>query len=205
MQNKSRVGEIEKYLQSHPKKYIIFDFDGTLAKLNCDWIVLKKAAYNLIKQVDFKMVQNLTYINVSYTLFNQMLEKHGESFRKSIKEIYPGLEPRLFIGATYNEELFAYLNNNRSMYHYYIWSNNNRSIIDKVLSGNNSLDLFDQIITSNDVRFYKPNIEGFEKYIMLKEKIKTSEWLLVGDALPDEIAAQNLGIDFFKLVFQFKV
>lgn len=69
----------------------------------------------------------------------------------------------------------------------------------KTLFKYNLNDKFTKIITRDDVKYLKPNPEGFGKIhdpIMPLEK-----YLLIGDSYSDEKAAEAAKIDFYKINF----
>ena len=80
-----------------------------------------------------------------------------------------------------------------------IWSSNSRPIVKKVLQKVGILAKFEKLITREDVKFLKPEADGFNK--IWDDKIPKSQYLFIGNSEADQEAAHKAQIDFFKISF----
>ena len=162
-------------------KYIIFDFDGTIVKLNIDWVGLK----NELNKV----------FGIDFTPLNQALEKLDKESREIAFKIIEKYESH----ATYevNEKLIRYIISNNK--NYAILSDNMTSTIITILNKLNIKNKFRVIIGRDKVKKYKPNIEGMIKILNYFKVDNLKEVIYVGDSKKDELIARKLSIDFLNI------
>lgn len=189
--------KLEEYLALHPKKYLIFDLDETLARLNIDWSTVRRDIFDFIAAFDEPLTKTVPFIsNAGITLSNLAAKKHGKDMAKKIRTFIEEYELSHYKDYTVNLPLLEFIRSNRQMYTYYLWTSNGRRTIQDFLT-KESLFLFSKMVTQNDVSLIKPEIEGFS--LLYIPGTSLSEYIMIGDSKSDENAAKNTGIDFFRV------
>jgi HAD superfamily hydrolase (TIGR01549 family) len=171
---------LENYLELHPKKILIFDFDGTIAYLDIPWYILSQKLKVIADQAGIKADDsqgNIKYINdlalAGDELFLQKLIKINEEFE--------------------NEYLRGYKTK------FYLWTNNSLKTVQRVLGEIGVYLTFSKFITRDSVRLTKPYPEGFLK-VLEQDNLDKSNYLMIGDN-PDSdgVAANAAGIEYFRV------
>lgn len=164
---------------------LIFDFDGTLVKLNIDWNSLKKETDELCLN-----------LNIDISMFNYFNEK--VDFLKSLGEkgrimeiIRKYEQPNGVVNYKVNSWLVDYVSKNNKKY--FIISNNLSSTIAYVLNEIGISNRFKSIIGIDRVSLSKPNPEAFD---IIKNMLVSSKTVFIGDTEKDRIFAQNCNITF---------
>ncbi|MGE4282667.1 MAG: HAD-IA family hydrolase [Clostridia bacterium] len=170
-------------------KYIIFDFDGTLADsqevgISAANRLAEKHKFKKIEQKDIQHLKNLS-VTEKFKFLNFPLYKipfwsaeFYNLYKQSIKEIV------LFNGM---EEVLEELHN--TGYHIAIISSNSEHNIREFLQ-NNQIDYIKEIFCSNKIFGKDKIIRKFLKMYMLKE----CEVIYIGDELRDIMACKKSGI-----------
>jgi len=191
--------QLQKYLAKNPKKYIIFDLDGTLANLLIDWKGFRKNLRKIVATVDRKVAREIPdRSGVSNLLYNHAIMKRGEKARKLVLKYCESWERNHFKGIKLNKELVNFIKKNKRKYKFFIWSANNRKTVIKVLKQLNILSCVKKIITKEEVVLLKPWPDGFYLIADLKKQ-EHKDFLMVGDSDNDRLAAKAVGIDFFEV------
>ena len=171
-------------------KYVIFDFDGTLADTEeANFVIYQKLAekYNLrnitmdelghLKKMNAKEV--MAYIELKKRYLPFLLKKGKSLLTQDIKEI------RLC-----KPDIFHTIGKLREMgVKTAIITTNSKTNVKLFLEAHNA-DVFDLIISAT--MFGK---ESKMKRIVKKEKLNLNEFLYVGDEIRDINAAKNAGMD----------
>ncbi|HEX7963895.1 MAG TPA: HAD family phosphatase [Candidatus Saccharimonadales bacterium] len=186
------------YIEAHNKTHLIFDFDGTLAYMDIPWSERGEAFRDELRELDEELW--LKYDKRGGTLFsNDLVRKHGKKGLDILLKHAPLFEMQHKERFIRNEELLRDVENFKDTYRMYIWSSNSRQLVEWVLEANGMQDWFDKIVTRNDVRYLKPNPEGFLH--IYDPDVPEERYLLIGDSSYDEGAAQAAGIDFYHTDF----
>lgn len=196
----SSVQELDEYLSKHSKKNLIFDVDWTLLTYRVNWDILVNDIHAKLKQIDPTMTP-ANPDDLSWPLYNDFIKKYGQKVRFLLQEYYGEFEPTRLTGIDYNEDLLNYLRNSHAKYDYFIWSSNQPEIIERAFSKKLPRLFFKKIVSAPDVTYFKPDPEGFSKLLFDPVTQKVDDWLMVGDSSNDLNAAQNAGIDFFRIAF----
>ncbi len=171
-------------------KYVIFDFDGTLADTEeANFIIYQKLAqkYNLrnismyelghLKKMHAKDV--MAYVELKKRYLPFLLKKGKNLLTQDIKNI-----------SLCKPNIFKIIGELREMgIKTAIITTNSRTNVKLFLEAHN-VDVFDLIVSA--AMFGK---ESKMKRIVKKEKINKAEFLYVGDEIRDITAARNAGID----------
>jgi phosphoglycolate phosphatase-like HAD superfamily hydrolase len=190
--------KLQEYLSHHPKKYLIFDLDGTLARLNVDWSTVVRDIFDFIATFDKDLIDNSPFTpEDGITISNIAAKKHGKDVAARIRDFVEKYEISHYISYTPNHELIDFIRTNIQTYTFYMWTGNGRKTIQDFLTKESLSHLFSKIITQNDVSQIKPEAEGF--YHFYSGDSLLSEYLLIGDTFADEGAAKNAGIDFYQV------
>jgi len=189
---------LESYLVKNPKKYLIFDLDHTLAKLNIDWSTIRREIFDFVAAIDEPLSKSVPFIpNAGIELSNKAAKKHGKSFAKKIRTFVEEYEIAHYQNYEPNHELLDFIRNNKQTYIYYMWTSNGTRTIQDFLNKEQLSSFFLRIITQNDVSLIKPEAEGFAFLHTPGEPL--SSYVMIGDSLSDKNAAKNAGIDFFEI------
>lgn len=189
---------LTEYLAKYPKKYLIFDLDHTLAKLNIDWSTVRREIFDLVATFDEPLSKSVPFVsNAGIELSNKAVKKHGKEAAKKIRSFVEEYEVTHYQNYEPNQELLDFIRNNKQTYVYYMWTSNGIRTIQDFLNKERLSSSFLRIITQNDVSLIKPEAEGFTFLYIPGEPL--SSYLMIGDSPSDENAAKNAGIDFFKI------
>lgn len=192
---------LEKYLKTHHKTHLIFDFDETICWLILPWehwgdkikdklIILDNTIYQNYEQrkISLSALQN-RYIAKFPSTRNLFIKNNTWFETTFIKEVIP------------NSQLVQFIANNQNTkkYTFHLWSSNTKKTVTTVLKKHNLSYKFNKIITRNDVALLKPNQEGFT--LIKDNNIPLTKYIFIGDSTSDKQAAQALGIDFYKVTY----
>ncbi len=192
------MNKLEKYLVDNPKKYLIFDFDETIAKVDVDWEICDGKIADVCKKYDPEYERNsYSSINVSYNIY---VKRFGKDLRNEIIEIIQEFENMNLNKVIPNPEIVDFIKLNDD-YKMYIYSNNSHDLISHSLEKLGILNKFSYLISRENINLIKPEVDGLKYLEDIKEK--SNEYLFIGDSDSDKDAAKNIRIDFF-LIDYFK-
>jgi HAD superfamily hydrolase (TIGR01549 family) len=191
-------GDLANYIYKNGKTHLIFDFDGTLAFMDIPWKERADGIRDQLRELDEELWAKHGY-NAGVMFQNELVRKHGKPALDLLLEHVPTFEMQYDKQFTLNAALLKQIEKFRGDYNLYIWSSNSRQLIDSVLEQAGMQDWFDKVVTRNDVRYLKPNPEGFLH--IYDPRLPEDEYLLIGDSSHDRKAAESSEIDFFLLDF----
>lgn len=175
------------------KRFIIFDFDGTLINTN-DMIEEGLDVFALAYRGEPLSREEHEFL-AGKPLMDQMayisLEK-WEEMTEAFKAWYLKAHAKMAKPFEGIDELLHYLKD--SHYQLAIVSNNSRGTIDFGLRQLGLEGVFDLILSCDDVAYRKPNPEGLIKAMTLLGA-KQEECLFIGDSSNDILAGKNAGVD----------
>lgn len=188
---------LSEYLEAHPKKHLIFDFDETLFTLRLPWEVYISELTHKLLELD-ESLQKFTHAKTLNDLENEAVRRHGERAKKLRIEFSSEFEREFLKGVDEHREYTSFVVENCTKYECYVWTSNVKATIEPILREHNLLTCFKELVTKSDVSFTKPDPEGF--YQIFDQKIdKKEDFLMIGDSQNDMHAAANAGIDFFSV------
>ena len=167
-------------------RLIVWDFDGTIVKLNVDWNKVKeeilKNYSDLLSGKELSSINKMIYEIRKYTsdkkVFN-IIERY---------ESASGYKPNWEI-----INIIKMLKRNGKIQT--ILSDNMSSTVKRVLREVSIYDCFDQIVCKDSVNRYKPDPEGIGK-IFEQYNIGKSEAVMIGDSWKDKELCYRFGITF---------
>lgn len=170
--------------------YILFDWDGTIAKTLDIWMealkeILEKNGYNFIDE----------QIGADYVLFRSRFNNLGEDALDKIIDEALILSNKNIPSVKFYEghlKLISLLKQNNKRLG--IVTTSAHSVIDQLLDKHDMAKLFDVLIGGDDVLNQKPHAEPINKAIGALFAVK-SRTIMIGDSDKDIISAQNAGID----------
>lgn len=171
-------------------KYILFDWDGCLAKTLDAWMgAIKKtlAIYNLSPSDleighhfgDWRLLEYFGITGEEYEKADKNLVDMAAESLVTV-ELYPGAR-----------ELLEYLRPTKKIA---LLSSSEKFILDRALDSNNLRKYFDIVISGDEVTNHKPHPEVIEKGLAALGG-KKEEAVMIGDSRKDLEAANNAGID----------
>jgi len=192
------IENLKKFLKENKKKYLIFDFDETIVNLHFDLDPLRDMMRKEIKKFAPELIKKYPS-GSTFKLHFEAIASYGSYARKIILDIADKYEQQYDRNVTVNEELCSFIKSNVDEYRMYIWSINTQRTIQKYLQRIKLKKCFDRIIARDDVDFIKYFPDGF--YLLFDPRSqKRGDYLLIGDSdKSDKGAAENCGIDFFKV------
>jgi len=193
--------KLKKYLSKNHYKYLIFDFDYTLFKLNLPWDHwLNKGVEKKLQKTDPKIIQDYKQkkLNLSQ-LGNKYISKYGKKAKKIILQNSVQFETNNLKGYKKNQKLIDFIKKNKNNYKFFLWTGNTTPTVKPILKKHNLLKIFKKIVTRLDSDLTKPNPEGFE--LIYQKGANKKDYLMIGDSLNDKGAAKKAGIDFFKITY----
>lgn len=190
---------LQDFLAKKPKKHLIFDLDDTLLKLHIDWSDFRPSFWELVEGIDKDLADSVpNRSKMGNVLYSKVIQKHGAEARQKLLKFCEQYEQDYFRGIFPNRPLVDFVKENHDNYDFYIWSSNNRRTIERVLRDSALDNFFQKIVAKEDVSLLKPEIDGFTLIFDPKRQSK-KDYLMIGDNFLDEGAAQNAGIDFYKV------
>ncbi|HYD34615.1 MAG TPA: HAD hydrolase-like protein [Vitreimonas sp.] len=197
-----------EHLKAQPKKYLIFDFDETIAKLHLPWGIFIERQLEILKKFDPELVNMKTKEMNVMSLVNIFVEKFGEIVHEPSMEWAEEFEREYDEGYTVNPELIEFIRTASQAYTCFVWSSNCTDTINRVLRKEDLAQYFQAVISKNMVQFVKPVPDGFELIfeevadeVGANKDISLEDFLMIGDSSADAGAAQAAGIDFYKVEY----
>lgn len=184
--------QLRDYLAKNPKKYLIFDFDETIAKIEMDWSGWHVGMADIYRQFDHQKVED--YSSDEHNRYNSYVEKFGQELVEKIKKFNVEYESRMTRGLSSNPELIEFIKQ-ASEFEMFVYSSNSKSTVERGLRELEIADKFELVVSRDEVIYIKPNPEGFG--LILDPNVSKSEYLMIGNSHADRIAAESAGIDFY--------
>ena len=184
--------QLSDYLAKNPKKYLIFDFDETIAKLEMDWSDWHGGMANIYRQFDQKQVED--YSSDEHRRYNNYAKKFGQKLVVLTKFFNAEYEARMTRELSPYPELVEFIKD-ATGYQLSIYSSNSKSTVLKGLKALGIAEKFEQIVSRDEVTFIKPDPEGFA--LIYDLKVPKSEYLMIGNSFTDQGMAEAAGIDFY--------
>ena len=193
--------DLVDYLKQNPKKHLVFDFDGTIYRLNWEaeesvndyrnrfWATIRDLDAELIKEMPSPVPGKTEYI------VNNAIKKHGDKAKEILFKLLESKEQTLIGSERPIEPIIDFIKKYNTDFTFHVWSSNMSSTVETTLKNNSLLQYFDLIICRDNVNQSKPDPEGFR--LIYDKSLPKSDYLMIGDADRDRGAAENAGIDFF--------
>ncbi|MFZ2193044.1 MAG: HAD family phosphatase [Candidatus Moraniibacteriota bacterium] len=196
------IQEFKNYLNEKDKKYVIFDFDQTLATLLIDWSTWGEKMKEIFSSYGIDFDSRKSEYSKYAEIQNYCIEKYGDEAEKIFLEMNHRHEKEYYRGYDLLPATLPILDSIKNNAKLYLWTSNSARTIAPILEELKIDKLFSGIITRNDVRYIKPNPEGF--FLIYDKNIPKSQYLFIGDSLADIGAGINSGIDFINIA-EFKL
>lgn len=171
-------------------KLVVFDFDGTIVKLDVDWEQLKKGLHEHFKcYYDFES----DFMSLDKGLERVGEELGGDALRGGYKivENYELEKIENFVPIKVSLDFIKELKNEGKILG--IFSTNTRKVIEQVLVRKEIREYFDIVVGKEDVRRHKPDPEGL---ILIKNKanVKTDEMCFIGNKKTDIECGERINV-----------
>lgn len=188
------------FIDLYPNKtHLIIDFDKTLFRLHLPWgeclepireqlLGWNPQYYHLFRKGEIRLS----------ILQNNYIKEFGDQARRLFIKNNTRFEEEELEDFDENEELLEFVAKNERL-NLYIWSSNTRPTITRILKDYNLLDGFEILVTRTDVKFIKPNPEGFE--LIYDSTVSKERYLMLGDSVHDQEACEQAGINFHKIEY----
>jgi HAD superfamily hydrolase (TIGR01549 family) len=183
--------QLRDYLAKNPKKYLIFDFDETIAMIDMDWSQYHARMAEIYKKFDSKRHHPAFY---SYDGYNDFVREHGEEVMRLIKTANSQYEQEMGQGFIPNHKLIKFINQ-ADGFRMFVYSSNSRTTVERGLIELSIKDRFEQIVSRDDVSYIKPDPEGFG--LIYDPNIPKEDYLMIGNSSTDREMAEAVGIDFY--------
>ena len=193
----TQVQQLTQVLKKGNKKALIFDFDETLFFLILPWEKHRQELVEIAMELGIpndKMAPGIT------TLTNQIISLYGKRGKEKVYQKAKRFEIKDLKEVLVNKELVDFVLVQRHNYEFFIWSSNMSSTIEPVLEQYNLKEVFSRVVTKDKVDLIKPYPDGFYQ-IHNPDKYKRSDYIMIGDSQHDQMAAERVGIDFFKIKY----
>lgn len=175
------------------KKHFVFDFDRTLAKMEIDW----SGWHGGIAEIYAKYDPNHDYSEGKnpHLYHNQLVAMYGDALVVEERAFNSRYEMQYLTGFIPNAQAVQFILENLTPT-FYVYSSNSRPTVVKGLLELGILNRIHTIISKDDVRFVKPNPEGF--FTLDNFLGNENDFLMIGDSGADRDAAKAAGIDFLE-------
>lgn len=170
------------------KTDIIWDFDGTIARMDIDWTRWHDGVEKIFRKYDKNFVRD----GKVHLLQNSMVKKYGRLLRDEICNFNWNYEKDNCKGIIANDKVIDYIRGNANK-NYYIFTAQNHLLLDSLLKELDIKTLFTKIVTRDDVLFVKPDPEGINLILQGREVV---DFIYLGDSALDEETAQAAGVAF---------
>ncbi|MBT4445662.1 phosphotransferase [archaeon] len=177
---------------------IIFDFDGTIGKLDINWKSLKTELATHFKNNHNKIV-DFTGYSTGCTLAYDLL---GEVGFQDCLPISKRFEEAGLSGVTFNNKAIRYVKSFSGKK--VVWTSNFASIVHQALKTENIDEEFITIIGREQTRRLKPELDGYNVLSNIFEqknlqKINPKKTLFIGNSLSDSEAAEKIGCEYLDI------
>ena len=174
-------------------KNIIFDYDGTIARIPIDWKVIRSEFSSYSKKAfELTFNKSLRVDEMEHTLLSETsINPHKIfQFRKEVECEYRGKHVN-------NKKLIEYIQNNDN--YFFIVSNNLQDTIISNISELGIIHKFKKIIGCDTYYSIKPCTLSWHKLVN-EFNLKTSDTLVVGDSpQTDGLYAKKIGLPYFQI------
>ena len=180
------LGKLDEKLVDK-KEVVVWDFDGTIVKLDIAWDCLRKDLTDLAE------IRNSAKRSLGEVLSRLI----NGGLRRRAFEIIETYEKQS--NYTPNKQVVAFIKRNSDKYRMAIFSDNLRNTVVRILKDLGVFNCFEAVVCKDDVNEYKPNPEGLKEIhesLGIKDK---AGYVMVGDSEKDSLAASLFGIDYWNL------
>ncbi len=177
------------------KKYLVFDFDGTLDDLIIDWSGSSKGWVELAEKLTGKKQK---IIGNSYVFQGEIIKQVGKRAATAFQEFTRTYEMANYSGHEPKMMLINFIEKNQDKYQFFLWTSNHSEVVLPVLKELGLVGLFKVIVSRDSVALPKPDPEGFSQ-IFIPQTDKT-DYLMIGDSDNDRLSAGAAGIDFIDVL-----
>jgi phosphoglycolate phosphatase-like HAD superfamily hydrolase len=176
-------------------KFVIFDFDKTIACLNIDWTGWHSGVGKIFQKYDPSFDLHLRGKPI-HTLQNEMYVRFGKQLKDDVDNFVKNYELQNTKEVTPIDKVLRFIDDlSQSGKKLYIWSSNHSALLNKYLTQLGIIDKFDLVVSREMVDFIKPDSFGFTKYFKPLDEYLNS-FILVGDSSFDREAANNCHIKY---------
>lgn len=190
----NEIKRLTDHVQSKGYRHIVCDLDGTITQLNLPWDKGLEMLYGRVPDLIRKDLQQGFRRGDPYgVVLNSAVERH-EAFLPVLLAWSHDFEAQLISQKPYIDlvtALQSYVDEGRRVS---IWTSNTRQAAHWALDQIGILSHCYAIVTRDDVRLLKPSSEGWRH---IYDGGALHEYLFVGDSPNDELAAADIGIDYF--------
>ncbi len=191
------IEKFKKYINDNKKTHLIFDFDGTIARLDMDWEAWHPGIAKIYKKYNNSFEYHGEYLHID---INEFVEKNGDALRDEIVKFNYEYEKEFTKGLELNVALIDFIKNEENIDMYVLTNNDSRNI-KKHLRSLDLIDKFKEIVCRDNVKYVKPNAEGIDQIIGKEKSI--SDFLMIGDSIDsDGGVAKISGMDFYLINFK---
>jgi HAD superfamily hydrolase (TIGR01549 family) len=186
------------YVAEHNITHVVFDMDATLLLVHFPWDEgWGDPIRDPLRALDPEPWELWATKRRTADMQNAYVEKFGDVALKIIMDYTVDFENR-HRGFTKNEALQNDVRALGANIKKYAWSSNTRAVVEYALRESNLDGEFETLVTRDDVRYLKPNTQGFEEHIY-DPSVPRDKYLMVGDSIFDREAAEAAGIGFYHI------
>jgi phosphoglycolate phosphatase len=173
------------------KTHLIFDFDGTIAKIRADWSVWSLGTHARIKEYEPDLKTPIYALG--HTEEARAMRAYGAPLVSKLVAFNKEFEDAYVKGFSENKVATDVIThaNGRTLS---IWSSNSESTILRYLKEKDFEKYFSIIIAREQVEAVKPDPDGFSH--IQDPHIPIENYLFIGDSGFDKEAAKAAGVDF---------
>ena len=186
---------LSAFLEKHPKKHIIFDFDETLYWLHCDRSYYKHDMRTKLSEINPELYATYEWWRTN-DMCNAFIQRYWSELRDEMLSIVQKTEAPNISSIDRNPELLALLDDLKDRLSFHIWSSNLVSTFEPVMKKEWIRSYFTTLMWRDTVELTKWYADGFYK-IYEQHGWKRWDYLMVGNSLEhDKVWSERAGIDF---------
>lgn len=187
------------YLQSNPKKHLIFDFDETICYIHPDWAKRKQLIHHYLLSFDPDIYENIDIAKSGaiWLASTEAIKKYGTNVRQTILQISREVESSKISPSEKHQSLIDFIAEHSCRYAMHIWSSNMTETFIPYLEKYNIIDCFATLVGQDTIELIKEYPDGFY-YIHNMHGGEKKDYLMIGNSKSrDGCAAAAAGIDYF--------
>jgi len=194
------VAQLVALVRRKGYRNLIFDLDETLTQLDVPWDEWIDQVVGALPPAAAKKLTALLAIDGAPwgMVVNEQIMQDQAFYDQFIK-ICQDFEAKYLAHTPYDALVKALPELKTNGAQLFLWTSNTRQTAERALTELGVLPLFSKLATREDAKLGKPDAAAWRSFGLADNELSTC--LMIGDSQSDELAADAVGIDFYKITF----